>query len=141
MRPSPPGIEKDAWLRLTRRARLDRRWATISLYAGIAIVAFGTARWGGAVTLVASALAYAVVERPWLTWRPMDLDWSVATLNMVGSIAFMASALAAFVLEDGSLRNAELANSGTWVGGVCFLVGAIFLIPEEIDAELASADR
>ncbi len=40
MRPSPPGIEKDAWLRLTRRARLDRRWATISLYAGIAIVAF-----------------------------------------------------------------------------------------------------
>ena len=36
------------------------------------------------------------------------------------------------VIEDGSLRNAQLANSGTWVGGVCFLLGAIFLIPEEI---------
>jgi peptide/nickel transport system permease protein len=40
MRPLPPGIEKDAWLRLTRRSRLDRRWATISLYTGLAIVAF-----------------------------------------------------------------------------------------------------
>ena len=84
--------------------------------------------------LVASGLAYAVVRRPWLTWRPKDLDWSVATLNMVGSIAFMASALAAFVLADGSLRNAQLANSGTWIGGVCFLFGAIFLIPEEIES-------
>ena len=98
---------------------------------------------GSIAFLVASALAYAVVKRPWITWRPKDLDWSVATLNMVGSIAFMASALAAYVIEDGSLRNAELANAGTWVGGVCFLLGAIFLIPEELapapEPEAASA--
>ncbi|MCU1371770.1 MAG: hypothetical protein JWO77_2964 [Ilumatobacteraceae bacterium] len=87
---------------------------------------------GSIAFLVASALAYAVVTKPWITWRPRDLDWSVATLNMVGSIAFMASAVAAFVIEDGSLRNAQLANAGTWVGGVCFLLGAVFLIPEEI---------
>lgn len=90
---------------------------------------------GSIAFLVASGLAYAVVRRPWLTWRPKDLDWAVATLNMVGSIAFMASALAAFVLADGSLRNAQLANSGTWIGGVCFLFGAIFLIPEEIESD------
>jgi peptide/nickel transport system permease protein len=34
----PPGIAQDAWLRLTRRAELDRRWAMISLYAGLTIV-------------------------------------------------------------------------------------------------------
>ncbi len=39
MRPFPPGIEEGAWLRLTRRSRLDRRWATISLYTGLTIVA------------------------------------------------------------------------------------------------------
>lgn len=39
MRPFPPGIEESAWLRLTRRSRLDRRWATISLYTGLTIVA------------------------------------------------------------------------------------------------------
>lgn len=38
MRPLPPGIEDAAWLRLTRRARLDRRWATVSLYTGLTIV-------------------------------------------------------------------------------------------------------
>lgn len=38
MRPLPPGIEEAAWLRLTRRARLDRRWATVSLYTGLTIV-------------------------------------------------------------------------------------------------------
>lgn len=92
---------------------------------------------GSIAFLVASALAYAVVQRPWITWRPRDLDWSVATLNMVGSIAFGASAIAAKVLSDGSLRDAQLANSGTWVGGVCFLLGAIFLIPEEAEAHEA----
>ncbi|WP_421118708.1 hypothetical protein ACE2AJ_15265 [Aquihabitans daechungensis] len=96
---------------------------------------------GSIAFLVASALAYAAVSKPWVTWRPKDLDWSVATLNMVGSVAFMASALAAYVIEDGSLRNAELANAGTWVGGVCFLLGALFLIPEELSAEEASAHR
>lgn len=40
MRPFPPGIERGTWLRLTRRSRLDRRWATISLYTGLAIVTF-----------------------------------------------------------------------------------------------------
>ncbi len=90
---------------------------------------------GSIAFLVASALAYAMVKRPWVTWRPQDLDWSVATLNLAGSIAFGASAVAAYVTEDGSLRNAELANAGTWVGAVCFLLGAILLIPEEIEAE------
>lgn len=38
MKSVPPGIEQSTWLRLTRRATLDRRWATVSLYAGLAIV-------------------------------------------------------------------------------------------------------
>jgi hypothetical protein len=92
---------------------------------------------GSIAFLVASGLAYAVVKKPWITWRPRDLDWSVATLNMVGSIAFGISAVAAKVLQDGSLRNSQLANSGTWIGGVCFLLGAVFLIPEEIEATSA----
>ena len=94
---------------------------------------------GSIAFLVASALAYAMVKKPWITWRPRDLDWSVATLNMVGSIAFGASAIAAKVLTDGDLRNAELANAGTWMGGVCFLAGAIFLIPEEAEAHAVDA--
>ena len=50
--------------------------------------------------LIASALVYADVRRPWLQWRPRDLTWSVAMLNMTGSIAFAISALGAYVVPS-----------------------------------------
>ena len=89
---------------------------------------------GSIAFLVASALAYAEVRRPWLRWRPRDLGWSIATLNMVGSIAFGVSAVAAYVLSDDTLRDAQRANAGTFVGAICFLVGAALLIPDQVRA-------
>jgi hypothetical protein len=86
---------------------------------------------GSIAFLVASALAYADVRRPWLSWRPRDLGWSIATLNMVGSIAFGVSAAAAYVLSDDTLRDAQRANAGTFLGAICFLVGAALLIPDQ----------
>jgi len=87
---------------------------------------------GSIAFLVASGLAFADVARPWITWRPRDLGWSVATLNMVGSIAFGISAIAAKVITTtGDLRNTAIANLGTWVGAICFLVGAVLLIPDQ----------
>jgi hypothetical protein len=83
--------------------------------------------------LVASGLAYAGVVRPWLRWRPRDLNWSVTTLNMVGSIAFGISALAGYIEPDtGSVRNLALDNLGTLIGAICFLFGAILLIPDSV---------
>ena len=89
---------------------------------------------GSIAFLVASGLAYAGVRRPWWAWRPCDLGWSVATLNMVGSVAFGVSAVAAKVLSNGDLRNAALANLGTFVGALCFLSGALLLIPDQQEA-------
>jgi hypothetical protein len=90
---------------------------------------------GSVAFLVASALAYADVGHPWRAWRPRDLGWSVATLNMAGSVAFGVSAVAAKVLvPTGDLRNAELANLGTFVGALGFLVGAVLLIPDQVEA-------
>ncbi len=94
---------------------------------------------GSIAFLVASALAYAEVRRPWLRWRPLDLGWSIATLNMVGSIAFGVSAAAAYVLSNDTLRDAQRANAGTFVGAICFLVGAALLIPDA--ARTAPADE
>ena len=89
--------------------------------------------------LIASGLAYADVRRPWLRWRPRDLGWSVATLNMVGSIAFAVSAIGAFVLPStGDVASLVLDNLGTFVGGLCFLFGAVLLIPDE---QLAPSGR
>jgi len=86
--------------------------------------------WGSVAFLVASGLAFADVRRPWLTWRPRDLAWSVAAANLVGSIAFGVSAVASrVVLSTDTLADAQRANLGTFVGALCFLVGAVLLIP------------
>ncbi len=82
--------------------------------------------------LIASALVFADVKHPWLNWRPRDLTWSVAMLNMVGSIAFAISAIGAYTIPTtGHIASLKLDNLGTFVGGVCFLFGALLLIPQE----------
>ena len=85
---------------------------------------------GSIAFLVASGLAFADVRRPWLSWRPRDLGWSVAILNLVGSVAFGISAIASHVVPaTGDVRDLQRANLGTFVGALCFLIGAVLLIP------------
>jgi len=49
---------------------------------------------------------------------------------MIGSIFFMASALASFVLpSSGELINNPVSVGGTLLGAVCFLLGAILMFP------------
>jgi hypothetical protein len=56
-------------------------------------------------------------------------------LNLVGSIAFGVSAVASYVVPaTGQLRNVELSNLGTFVGALCFLAGAILLLPERTES-------
>jgi hypothetical protein len=81
---------------------------------------------GSVCFLIASAIALVEVWRQPL-FAPAR---RVARLNMIGSIAFGASAIAAFVLPDtGDLLNASVANSMTLVGALCFLYGAYLLVP------------
>jgi hypothetical protein len=57
-------------------------------------------------------------------------------LNLLGSIAFGVSAIASFVEPaSGEAVSARLANGGTSLGGLCFLVGALLLMPEAAAAE------
>jgi hypothetical protein len=87
---------------------------------------------GSVAFLVASALAFAGVRRPWWSWRPRELAWSITWLNMVGSVAFGVSAVAARLVPGGTeVQNAALMNLGTFVGAICFLVAAVLLIPDE----------
>jgi len=81
---------------------------------------------GSIAFLVASALAIRVVnQRRSDGRRSHDEPWRSAWLNMLGSIFFMASALAAFVLPStGDLVDASLANTGTLLGAICFFVAA-----------------
>ena len=86
---------------------------------------------GSICFLVASGLAWAEVSGVRWSWRPRNLSWSITALNLVGSIAFGASAVGSYVVPDADQpRNATLMNLGTFVGALCFLAGALLLLPE-----------
>jgi hypothetical protein len=85
---------------------------------------------GSIAFLVSSGMAYYAICGRWLCFRRHSRDWDVAALNLLGSIAFGLSAVASLVEPStGEPVSAHLANSGTSVGGVCFLVAAAILIP------------
>jgi hypothetical protein len=56
-------------------------------------------------------------------------DWQAEWVNMIGCIAFGVSALGAFVTKTGVTADALLANAGTFVGALCFLVAALLVLP------------
>jgi hypothetical protein len=89
---------------------------------------------GSIAFMIASTLAWLEVCHGWWHWDPRDTSWRIVALNLLGSIAFQVSAIAAFIRPaTGELVNVPIANLGTFVGAVCFFFGALLLIPELSD--------
>ncbi len=89
---------------------------------------------GSVCFLVASALAWTEACHGWASWRPRSWSWWITGLNLTGSVAFGASAVAGYISPStGQLRNAELSNLGTFTGALCFLAGALLLMPERTE--------
>jgi hypothetical protein len=82
---------------------------------------------GSICFLVSSWLALVEVDGPWWRLSRRSDAWWVAIVNLVGSLAFGVSAVAARVLPDGAQADAAAANGATFAGAVCFLVGAVLL--------------
>jgi YrhK-like protein len=86
---------------------------------------------GSICFLLSSELAYAEVCHDWLGFKPRSLSWRIVALNLVGSIAFGAAAIASLLEpSSGEPVSAHVANTGTALGGVCFLIAALALMPE-----------
>ena len=84
---------------------------------------------GSTLFLVSSAFAIAALPRANRHHQLRTWPGRIAWLNMLGSVLFMLSALASFVLPTGSDLDDALAVSGTLFGAVCFLVGAALMFP------------
>ncbi len=86
--------------------------------------------YGSTLFLVASAVAILAVSHgagddPRFRW-PRRIGW----LNMLGSVLFMASALASYVLpRSDDVLSTRVAVAGTLLGALCFLVGAMLMFP------------
>lgn len=86
---------------------------------------------GSICFLIASSLAWYEFNRSFFSWRPGNLSWWIVFLNLLGSVGFGISAVAAYVVPTtGSDVNKMLVNLGTFVGALCFQVAAVMLLPE-----------
>ncbi len=91
---------------------------------------------GSVAFLVSSELAYAEVCHHWICLRRRTLSWRIVALNLAGSIAFGVSAVASYTEPaTGEPLSAHIANSGTALGGLCFLIASLLLMPESAQAE------
>jgi len=94
---------------------------------------------GSVAFLVSAALGVAAVA---LAVGPVQLKsrlWLAASTSMIGSIAFGASAIGAFITKTGITEDARLAQLGTFVGALCFLVAAFLRLPKRFSSRPAES--
>ncbi len=85
---------------------------------------------GSVCFLIASALAVAATRGREGLWDPEARNWWNTWLNMLGSVAFAISAVAAYINPaTGQALNTDWANLGTFLGALCFGVAALLVKP------------
>jgi hypothetical protein len=118
-----------------------------ALQAGLDTTEYNRLVWapdalGSICFLVSGYLAYvAVCGR--LFCRPRRvLVWWIAAINLLGCVAFGLSAIASYVIPStGSALDLARANGFTALGALCFLIGAVLLVPAAADrAQRGSPD-
>jgi hypothetical protein len=89
---------------------------------------------GSACFLVSSVLSWYEACHGWAAWRPASWSWWITLVNLLGSIAFGISAAAGYINPvTGQVHNAGQANTQTLIGAICFLIGAVLLLPERTE--------
>jgi hypothetical protein len=97
---------------------------------------------GSAAFLISSELAFAEVCHRWVAFSDRTLPWWIVALNLLGSIAFGVSAIASLAEPSSVVTlSTRLANGGTSVGALGFLLASVLLIPEAANEERVSAQR
>ncbi|MGE2730859.1 hypothetical protein ACQI4F_15375 [Mycolicibacterium vaccae] len=84
---------------------------------------------GSAAFLVSGVLAMVAVIGATGVVALRSRRWHAATLNLAGCVAFGVSAMVVFVRQVGVTEDERLANLGTFVGALCFLVAALLTLP------------
>jgi hypothetical protein len=81
---------------------------------------------GSVCFLASGAIAYVLVAGSLTKLPPGTRDGRIATVNLLGCLAFLLSAVAAYVLPtSGEPVNVTIVNVATALGALGFLIGAV----------------
>lgn len=96
----------------------------------------------GSICFLASGiLAYLEVRGGFSLRREPTLEWRIGAINLLGCALFGASAIASFIVPaSGSIADLAAANVTTSAGALCFLIGAILLLPEGAGGHFRSSE-
>ena len=90
--------------------------------------------YGSICFLVSGYLAYVEVSGGFASRPRRSLEWWIAAVNLLGCVAFGISAVAGYVIPStGSAVDLARSNVFTAAGALCFLIGAVLLLPESAD--------
>jgi hypothetical protein len=86
---------------------------------------------GSLCFLVSGVLAYIEVRHGGILRAKRTMEWWIAAANLLGCILFVTAAIASYVVPDtGDILDLAAANVTTSLGALCFLIGAVLLLPE-----------
>jgi hypothetical protein len=85
---------------------------------------------GSAAFLVSGGLAYRVANRASRGGARRGREWTMAAVNLTGCVLFGISAIASYIVpSSGTILDLAAANWTTGLGALCFLIGALLLLP------------
>jgi predicted membrane protein len=86
---------------------------------------------GSVLFLASGYLAFIETCHTHITWRPQSISWWVTFSNLLGCVAFMISAVFAFIpARPLGFDAAGLALLFTLIGAAGFFVGSLLMLPE-----------
>lgn len=90
---------------------------------------------GSVAFLISGSFAIVGLYRIGKLYQPTSKDWISTMINFAGCVAFGVSAIGAYVSTSGATADAMLANSGTFIGALCFFAASALYLnaPQEED--------
>ena len=79
---------------------------------------------GSVAFLISGTVAIVGLYRIGKLYQPRSRDWISTMINFAGCVAFGVSAVGAFVSTSGATADALLANTGTFIGALCFFAAS-----------------
>ncbi len=84
---------------------------------------------GSVCFLISGAIAYHAVRNSIHSGHE-NPEWRIAAINLAGCVFFGIATIASYVVPStGDLISLGAANFNTSLGGLCFLIGALMLLP------------
>ncbi len=88
---------------------------------------------GSILFLVSGYLAFIETCHAHWAWKPRSLSWWITFANLLGCVAFMISAVFAFVPPHSPEFNAaSISVTFTLLGAIGFLLGSLLMLPETL---------